>query len=79
MRELLNRLSSEGLVMVSPVSGTNLREVAAMRLLLEGHALAQSFDAGEMEWEGRVVAAHHKLGPCLTTPCGARPRALWRC
>ena len=32
-----------------------------MRLLLEGHALAQSFDAGDMEWEGRVVAAHHKL------------------
>jgi DNA-binding GntR family transcriptional regulator len=69
LRELLNRLSSEGLVeaegqkgfMVSPVSATNLREIAAMRLLLEGHALAQSFDAGDMEWEGRVVAAHHKL------------------
>ena len=69
LRELLNRLASEGLVeaegqkgfMVSPVSATNLREIAAMRLLLEGHALAQSFEAGDMEWEGRVVAAHHKL------------------
>ncbi len=69
LRELLNRLSSEGLIeaegqkgfMVSPVSATNLKELAAMRLLLEGHALAQSFDAGDMEWEGRVVAAHHKL------------------
>ncbi|HEV7338972.1 MAG TPA: GntR family transcriptional regulator [Bosea sp. (in: a-proteobacteria)] len=69
LRELLNRLASEGLIaaegqkgfMVAPVSATNLRELAAMRLLLEGHALAQSFEAGDMEWEGRVVAAHHKL------------------
>src|SRR5690606_33687476 len=46
---------------VAPVSARNLREIAAMRLLLERHALAQSFEAGDMEWEGRVVAAHHKL------------------
>ncbi|KQU50550.1 GntR family transcriptional regulator [Bosea sp. Leaf344] len=69
LRELLNRLASEGLVeaegqkgfVVSRISATNLREIAAMRLLLESHALAQSFAAGDMEWEGRVVAAHHKL------------------
>lgn len=69
LRELLNRLSSEGLVVaegqrgfeVAPVSVDNLREIAALRLLLETHALEQSFAAGDMEWEGRVVAAHHKL------------------
>jgi DNA-binding GntR family transcriptional regulator len=69
LREILNRLSSEGLVLaegqrgfeVSGVSVGNLREIADLRLLLEGHALAQSFAAGDMEWEGRVVAAHHKL------------------
>lgn len=69
LRELLSRLSAEGLVVaegqrgfeVSPVSAANLREVAALRLLLEGYALEQSFLAGDMEWEGRVVAAHHKL------------------
>ena len=67
--EMLNRLSSESLVVaegqrgfeVAPVSAENLREIAALRLLLEGHALEQSFAAGDMEWEGRVVAAHHKL------------------
>ena len=32
-----------------------------MRVLLEGHALKESFEAGDLEWEGRVVAAHHKL------------------
>ena len=69
LRELLNRLSSEGLTIaegsrgfqVTPISPANLREVAAMRQLLECHALRESFAAGDMEWEGRVVAAHHKL------------------
>ena len=69
LRELLNRLSSEGLIMaeglrgfeVTPISATDLREVAAMRLLLECHALKASFENGDLEWEGRVVAAHHKL------------------
>ena len=32
-----------------------------MRLLLETYALPLSFAAGDLEWEGRVVAAHHKL------------------
>lgn len=69
LREILNRLSSEGLVLaegqrgfeVAPVSAENLKEIAALRLLLETHALEESFAAGDMEWEGRVVAAHHKL------------------
>ncbi len=69
LRELLNRLASEGLVVaegqrgfeVAPVSAKNLREIAALRLLLESHALSQSFKAGDMDWEGRVVSAHHKL------------------
>jgi DNA-binding GntR family transcriptional regulator len=69
MRELLSRLSSEGLIVaegqrgfqVAPVSADDFREVAAMRLLLEGHAIEQSFAAGDLDWEGRVVAAHHKL------------------
>jgi DNA-binding GntR family transcriptional regulator len=69
LRETLNRLASEGLVTaegqrgfeVAPVSAANLKEVAALRLLLEGHALDQSFAAGDMDWEGSVVSSHHKL------------------
>jgi DNA-binding GntR family transcriptional regulator len=69
LREILNRLHSERLVVaegqkgfeVAPVSIANLREIAALRQLLEGRALEQSFRAGDMEWEGRVVAAHHRL------------------
>lgn len=69
LREILNRLSSEGLVVaegqrgfeVSPVSATDLREIAALRLLLETHALEQSFEYGDVEWEARLVSAHYKL------------------
>lgn len=69
LREILHRLSSEGLVLaeeqrgfqVMPVSAAGFEDVAAMRLLLEAHAVRLSFSAGDLEWEGRVVAAHHKL------------------
>jgi DNA-binding GntR family transcriptional regulator len=69
LRELFSRLASEGLILaegargfqVSSISRDNLREIAAMRQLLESHALQQSFERGDIEWEGRVVAAHHKL------------------
>jgi GntR family transcriptional regulator, carbon starvation induced regulator len=69
MRELLNRLASEGLVVaegqrgfeVAPASPAEFREVAELRLLLEGHAISLSFASGDLDWEGRVVAAHHKL------------------
>jgi DNA-binding GntR family transcriptional regulator len=69
LRELLNRLTSEGLIVaesargfeVAPVSADNFKELANLRLLLEGHALQRSFALGDMDWEGHVVAAHHKL------------------
>jgi DNA-binding GntR family transcriptional regulator len=69
LRELLNRLTSEGLIVaesargfeVAAVSPENFREIANLRQLLECHALQQSFAAGDMDWEGRLVAAHHKL------------------
>jgi DNA-binding GntR family transcriptional regulator len=69
LREIFNALASEGLVTaegargfeVAGVSPENLRDVAHLRLLLEGDALRSSFEAGDVEWEARVVAAHHKL------------------
>lgn len=69
LREALCRLTPQGLVVaeeqrgfhVAPCSMDGLREIAELRLLLETHAMKQSFAAGDMEWEGRVVAAHHKL------------------
>lgn len=69
LREILNRLASENLVLaegqrgfeVAPATADNLREVADLRLLLESHAIKLSLAGGDLDWEGRVVAAHHKL------------------
>lgn len=69
LREILSRLASERLVVaegqrgfaVATVSQQNFREIAAMRELLERHALQESFERGEVEWESLVLAAHHKL------------------
>jgi GntR family carbon starvation induced transcriptional regulator len=69
LREILSRLTSEGLVLaegrrgfeVALVSVDDLKELAELRLLLEGHAMEISFAHADMEWEGRVVSAHHKL------------------
>ena len=69
LRELLNRMCAEGLIVaegqrgfeVAPVSIQNLRELAQLRILLEHHAMTESFRSGDKEWEGRVVSAHHKL------------------
>jgi GntR family transcriptional regulator, carbon starvation induced regulator len=69
LREILTRLAAEGFVTaegkrgfeVAAVSADNLRELAGLRLLLESHAMAISFANADVEWEGRVVSAHHKL------------------
>ena len=69
LREILSRLTADGFVLaegrrgfeVAPVSVENLRELAELRLLLESHAMQASFANADVEWEGRVVSAHHKL------------------
>lgn len=69
LREILNRLSAEDLVIaegqrgfeVAPVSAADLQQVADLRQLLESHAMEESFAQGDLDWEARVVAAHYKL------------------
>ncbi len=69
LRETLNRLASDGFVaaeeqrgfFVTPVSREDLIEIANLRVLLECHALRESVENGDADWEGNVVAAHHKL------------------
>jgi GntR family carbon starvation induced transcriptional regulator len=69
LREILSRLTAEGFVIaegkrgfeVASVSTENLKELAELRLLLEAHAMQVSFGKADVEWEGRVVSAHHKL------------------
>lgn len=69
LREALNRLTSDGFVdapqqrgfFVMPVSQDDLSEIANLRVLLECHAMRESIANGDTEWEGRLVAARHKL------------------
>lgn len=69
LREALSRLTADGFVRaegqrgfeVAPISEAGLREIAALRLLMEEYALARSFEAGTLDWEATVIAAHHKL------------------
>jgi len=70
LREILSRLTTENLVVaegqrgfeVAPASRKELEELADLRSILETHAIGLSFEAGNLEWEGRIVAAHHRLG-----------------
>ena len=69
LRETLSRLASEGFVeakdqrgfFVTPVSPEDLVEISNLRILLECHALRLSIEQGDTDWEGNLVAAHHKL------------------
>lgn len=69
LREVLNRLTSEALVVaedqrgftVAPISAENLQELASLRKLIEFHALDLSFKNGDVDWEAELVAAHYRL------------------
>ena len=69
LRETLSRLASEGFVsaeeqrgfFVTPVSSEDMIEIANLRILLECSALRASIENGDTDWEGDLVAAHHKL------------------
>ena len=69
LREILSRLTGDGFVLseeqkgfhVSPVSKSDLIEIANLRILIESHALKKSIQNTTPEWEGSLLAAHHKL------------------
>ena len=68
-REALSRLIPEGLVdnepqkgfSVAPVSRRELQDLTEARIDLEAACLSQSLAHGDVEWETRVVASHHRL------------------
>jgi DNA-binding GntR family transcriptional regulator len=69
LREILSRLVSEKLVVaegqrgfeVAPVSAANLREIAALRLLVEREGLRLSLAQGDAAWAAGAEAAHQAL------------------
>ena len=69
IREALTRLMGESLVTsegqrgfrVAPVSLDDFNDLSEVRKMIETAALEQSIARGDEEWEGRVVAAFHRL------------------
>jgi DNA-binding GntR family transcriptional regulator len=69
LRESLQRLSTEGLVVldeqrgfaVAPISLSELKDVTVARVALESAMLPLAIELGDADWEGDVVAAFHRL------------------
>lgn len=69
VREALIRLAERHLLVLAPnqgfrvaeISRQDLLELSEMRILLEGLALRQSIEKGDMAWEAGVVSTHHVL------------------
>ena len=69
VREALSRLTAEGLVVaepqrgfrVAPISTEELRDLTTVRLDIEGTCLRRSIASGDLGWEARLVAAHHRM------------------
>lgn len=69
LREALSRLTQDGLVCadkrkgfrVAALSVEDIADITRMRLILELATLAEAMDAGDDEWEAKVVGAFHRL------------------
>lgn len=69
VREALSRLSAEGLVVAepqrgfraAPISAEDLQDLTRTRVRIESACLTEAIEHGDVAWEGRVLAAHHKL------------------
>jgi GntR family carbon starvation induced transcriptional regulator len=69
LREALSKLTAERLVhsighrgfRVAPMSLAELEDITEMRVLLETRAVEESVRRGDVDWEGRLAAAHHLL------------------
>ncbi len=69
LREALNRLSGESLVVysnmrgfaVAPVSIDDLRDLTQARCMLSDAALREAVSVGDAAWEERVLIAMHRL------------------
>ena len=69
LRETLRVLSAEGLVeavaqrgfRVTSATDEDLHDILLVRTEIEKVALQRAIKLGDLQWEGRVIAAHHAL------------------
>ena len=87
LRESLQRLSAEGIVVndaqrgfaVAPVSVAELRDLTVARTALESTMLPMAMHLGSADWEGDIVAAFHRLSrtPLPNDPAAMADASLW--
>ncbi len=86
LREALFQLAAEGLVTVegqrgfraAAISAEDLTDLTEQRVFLEGQALRLSIQLGDLAWESRVLAAHHRLAHTeMLGPGGVTLTADW--
>lgn len=69
LREALMRLTAEGLTVNQPQFGfkvislslTDLADLTETRCTIEGMVLTDAITNGDLEWETRVLSAHHRM------------------
>lgn len=69
VREALTRLTEQGLVVATPQLGfsvvsldvADLLDLTRVRVLIEGTAVREAVENADVEFEARVVGAHHRL------------------
>src|SRR5450432_3058492 len=69
LREAMLRLSEQGLVKGEPQQGfqvvdltvEDLQDLSEARVALETLALRYAMAEGDIDWESRLIAAHHRL------------------
>ena len=86
LREAMLRLSASRLIVgedrrgfrVAPATREHLADVLQTRQLVEALVLRSAFEAGNLEWEARVLAAFHRLKrTAMYAPGASRIREEW--
>jgi DNA-binding GntR family transcriptional regulator len=86
VREALSQLLAEGLVtaaahrgwVAAAVSAEDLRDLTRIRIEIETLCLTWSIEAGNLEWETRVIAAAHRLSKTFREHrLGAQVETAW--
>lgn len=69
IREALARLAGDKFAVVeghrgywvAPISAADFEDITRTRILIECEAIERSIANGDLDWEGRIVAAQHRL------------------
>ncbi|MDH2401827.1 GntR family transcriptional regulator [Bradyrhizobium sp. SSUT18] len=81
VREALTRLAAEKLVRSQPQHGftitalspNELKDLTFVRIQIESIALRRTLELGNLDWESRLIAAHHRL---TNTPVAPKPNLV---